>query len=177
MLESWIETTQGWIALKPVVLERLPALEEMLMLLRALGYTDERLALKILKLHDRLDPVELSMIRLEWFEDWPSLFQEGGYIDQINAAIAPPSKDGDEDEVPPWASGNYVDDWVSDLTYFLGDYRQARAFVRENSLQTTMNVLRRLKDLHKGAKGREDEANKELYWKNLHLINFGEEDD
>lgn len=177
MLENWIETTEGWIALKPVVLERLPALEEMLMLLRALEYTDERLAAKILQLHERLDPPGLSTVSPKDFGDWPLLFQEGGYIDQINAAIAPPAKDGDEDEVPPWASGNYVDDWVADLTYFLGDYRQARAFVRENSLQTTMNVIRRLKDLHKGAKGREDDANKELYWKNLHLINFGEEDD
>lgn len=174
MLENWIETSQGWIALKPVTLERLPALEDMLTLLRVLEYKDASLAGRILRLHERLDPAGISVIGPEDFDDWPSLFHEGGYIEQINAVVPPPSKDGDEDEVPPWASGNYVDDWLADLTYFLGDYRQARAFIRENSLQTTMNVLKRLKDLHKGAKGREDDANKELYWKNLHLINFEE---
>lgn len=133
------------------------------------------IAIKILNLHERLDDAGTYGMPLESIGRWEDLFIEGGYIEQINAAIAPPSKDGDQDEVPPWASGNYIDDWLADLTYFLGDYRQARAFVRENSLQTTMNVLRRLKDLHKGAKGREDDANKELYWKNLHLLNFEEE--
>jgi hypothetical protein len=179
VLDNWIYTAQGWIALKPVSLERLPSLEAMLTLIRALEYKDEAIAVKILRLHKRLDAPEsygIDVASLIAIEDWADLFAEGGYIERINAAVAPPSKDDNEDEVPPWASGDYVDDWMADLTYFLGDYRQARAFIRENSLQTTMNVLRRLKDLHKGAKGREDEANKELYWKNLHLMNFEEEE-
>ena len=172
MLEHWIKTSIGWIALKPVALELLPVLEDMLTLLRVLKYDDQDLAAKILHLHERLDPPGLSILMPSHIENWRELFVENGYIEQINAAIAPPSNEREADEVPPWASGNYLDDWLADLTYCLGDYRQAKAFIQQNSLQTVMNFLRRTKDLHKGAKGREDDANKELYWNNLHLLNF-----
>lgn len=171
MLDHWIKTSIGWVALKPVALELLPILEDMLTLLRVLEYKDASLAAKILHLHERLDPPGASVLMPEYFEEWTELFAEGGYIEQINAAIASPSNENNDDEVPPWASGNYLDDWLADLTYYLGDYRQAKAFIQQNSLQTVMNFLRRTKDLHKGAKGREDDANKELYWKNLHLFN------
>jgi hypothetical protein len=173
LLERWIKTSEGWIALKPVPLERLPSLEGLLALVRALDSEEQAVAAqKVLNLHERLDAPGLYGLRLELIADFGEVFGVGGYIERTNA-IKPPPSDDEADPHPPWTSGDYTDDWLADLIYSLGDYRQAHAFVAQNSLQTTMNVLHRLRDLQKGPKGREEEANKKWYWSNVsQFMNF-----
>ena len=91
----------------------------MLALVRALDSEEQAtIAAKILRLHERVDKPGAFGIAFEAIKDFGEVFGERGYIERVNAVTPPPSDD-EADPHPPWASGNYTDDWLADLIYSL----------------------------------------------------------
>jgi hypothetical protein len=164
MLIGWIQTREGPIQLTATPAARLTSLEMLLSLVRE--DKSPALAQKILDFHPRGDVpgkwgMRMSQLPQESFDE---VFGTDGIIEQVNRFVPSDRGDGEVDEFPPWASGNFASDLLADLTYSLGDFGQAREVFNTLSLQAISDYLRRLGDLRKGPEQREKDGLKDWFW-------------
>jgi hypothetical protein len=163
MLIEWLGLANGGVAgLRAVPFARLPALEG---LLGFAGQNPSRAVLQsLVNLHDRADSIgvrgiELSEVRLEFH---PQLVER---LSKLNQFEPLESEGQPTDPFPPWSSGDYYTDLLSDLTHSLGSFEQAQQVANNLTLQEVQCLLKRLGDLSKGAEARRKDGLKAWFWK------------
>ncbi|NCJ05208.1 hypothetical protein GS597_01465 [Synechococcales cyanobacterium C] len=171
MLSEWIQLSEDIAGIQPVAFAYLPNLESMFSIFQSLCDLGEvakadAIAQRILDLHERVDRpghygVEIKDLAEGEFE---RLFVSGGAIEQLNRLEVSDAPKRETDEFPPWSSGDYQDDWLADLMHSLNSFSEANALLKSRSIQSVSNLLRRLADLSKGAKGRAKQQLNDWFW-------------
>jgi hypothetical protein len=118
---------------------------------------------RIIDLHPRVDlPRQFGFdVSILDDDEIERLFFRGA-IRQLNQAK--PLDWGKADEHPPWSSGEFVTDLLTDLTFALGgSYQEAIALCQTQNIHSAQNILRRLNDLWKGRQARQEERLKKYF--------------
>jgi hypothetical protein len=118
----------------------------------------------LLNLHDRADLIGVRGVELEALlpEQYPELVER---LSKINQFEPLESEGQPSDPFPPWSSGDYYTDLLSDLTHSLGSFEQAQQVANTLTLQEVQCLLKRLGDLSKGPEARRKDGLKAWFWK------------
>lgn len=165
MLIEWLVLANGGVAgLRAVPFARLPALEGLLGFAQQVG--GDAILQSVLNLHDRADLIGGRGIKLEALE--PEQCAELiDRLSRLNQFEPSPSDGQPPDPFPPWSSGDYYTDLLSDLTHSLGSFEQALQVSNTLTLQEIQGLLKRLGDLSKGPEARRKDGLKAWFWKEV----------